>query len=270
VSHWYFTTIPPWRNETMARPLPKTKSPAPAKYARIFPSVAVDAAPLRPVTKNVRVKSFVEGVTAGAVGAIAGAVIVLARKSLVDPPTIAIAIASLVLLWRVKKLPEPALIAAAGIVGVTVAACGKRDAPPPPASTSAIASVSASAAIASAGAPTWRHDVLPHIETTCAVAHGCHGDDPTDSIDLDLRPAVAYATLVGRPSSVRTSALLVAPGDPKGSFVVDKLTGTLGAKEGKRMPLDADTGAPKPPTPDDDDFRKNKLIPWIAAGAKEE
>jgi hypothetical protein len=112
--------------------------------------------------------------------------------------------------------------------------------------------------------------VLPYVERTCAVAHGCHGDDPTDSIDLDLRPTVAYASLVGRPSSVRPGALLVAPGDPTKSFVVDKLTGTLGAKEGKRMPLDRDTGAPKTPGPDDDDFLKNKLIPWIAAGAKED
>jgi hypothetical protein len=112
--------------------------------------------------------------------------------------------------------------------------------------------------------------VLPHIEKTCAVANGCHGDDPTDSIDLDLRPAVAYKTLVGRLSSVRTTSMLVAPGDVKNSFVIDKLTGTLEGKEGKRMPLDADTGAPKPPTPDDDDFLKNKLIPWIAAGAKED
>src|SRR5262249_10293812 len=118
--------------------------------------------------------------------------------------------------------------------------------------------------------PTWKRDVLPHLEKTCAATKGCHGDDPTDSIDLDLRPAVAYATLVGRPSSVRTTALLVAPGDPKNSFVIDKLSGTLGGKEGKRMPLDAETGAPKAPDADDDDFLKNKLIPWIAAGAKEE
>jgi len=75
---------------------------------------------------------------------------------------------------------------------------------------------------------------------------------------------------VGHPSSVRPNAILIAPGDPKKSFVVDKLTGTLDAKEGKRMPLDVDTGAPKPPTPEDDDFVKTKLVPWIAAGAKED
>ena len=67
-----------------------------------------------------RIKGFVEGVTAGAVGAIAGAVVVLSRKSLVDVPTIAIALASLALLVTVKKLPEPVLIVAAGVVGFLV------------------------------------------------------------------------------------------------------------------------------------------------------
>jgi len=160
-------------------------------FVPCFLVVIVAAPHYRRLVQNFRVKSFVQGVTAGAVGAIAGAVIVLARKSLVDVPTIAIAVVSLALLWRVKKVPEPALIAAAGIVGVTVAACGKRDAPPPP-QTSAATSVSVSAsANAGAGAPTWRREVLPHIEKTCAVANGCHGENPTDSIDLDLRPAVA-------------------------------------------------------------------------------
>jgi len=67
-----------------------------------------------------RVKAFVEGVTAGAVGAIAGAVIVLARKSLIDPIAIGIAVSSLLLLLRAKKLPEPLLILGAALVGVAV------------------------------------------------------------------------------------------------------------------------------------------------------
>jgi len=66
------------------------------------------------------VKAFVEGVTAGAVGAIAGAVIVLARKSLIDPIAIGIAVSSLLLLLRAKKLPEPLLILGAALVGVAV------------------------------------------------------------------------------------------------------------------------------------------------------
>ncbi len=67
-----------------------------------------------------RVKAFVEGVTAGAVGAIAGAVVVLARKSLVDPTAIGIALVSLLILLRAKKLPEPLLILGAALVGIAV------------------------------------------------------------------------------------------------------------------------------------------------------
>jgi chromate transporter len=49
--------------------------------------------------------AFVEGVTAAATGAIAGAAIVLARRALVDGSTAAMAAATLVLLWRFKVSP---------------------------------------------------------------------------------------------------------------------------------------------------------------------
>jgi chromate transporter len=54
----------------------------------------------------------VDGVTAAAAGAIAGAVVVLGRRALIDAPTWGIA---LVLLWRVR-IPEPAVIVGAGLV----------------------------------------------------------------------------------------------------------------------------------------------------------
>jgi chromate transporter len=71
--------------------------------------------------KQPGIAAFVKGVTVGATGAIAGAVIVLGRKSLVDIPTVLIAIASLGLLWHFKKkLPEPALVLAAAVIGLIV------------------------------------------------------------------------------------------------------------------------------------------------------
>ncbi|HJW09877.1 MAG TPA: chromate transporter [Holophagaceae bacterium] len=66
------------------------------------------------------VKAFVDGVTSAAIGAIAGAAIVLGRRSLVDLPTAAIALAALVALWRLPKLPEPLVIAAAGLAGLAL------------------------------------------------------------------------------------------------------------------------------------------------------
>jgi chromate transporter len=65
-----------------------------------------------------QVKAFVQGVSAAAVGAIAGAAYILARRSLIDLPTIVIAIVTYAILSRTKKVPEPILIVAAGIVGV--------------------------------------------------------------------------------------------------------------------------------------------------------
>jgi chromate transporter len=64
------------------------------------------------------IRAFVEGVTAAATGAIAGAAFVLGRRALVDLVTVAIAVTSLAALWRLRKVPEPLLILAAGIAGV--------------------------------------------------------------------------------------------------------------------------------------------------------
>ena len=66
------------------------------------------------------VRAFVDGVTAAAVGAIAGSVVILATRSIVDLPTAGLALLTAVLLWRFKKLPEPVIIAAAALFGLIV------------------------------------------------------------------------------------------------------------------------------------------------------
>src|SRR5512145_1313498 len=58
------------------------------------------------ISTNARVKGFVTGVTAAASGTIAGACFVLARRAIVDGPTLVIGAAALVLVWRFK-IPEP-------------------------------------------------------------------------------------------------------------------------------------------------------------------
>lgn len=63
------------------------------------------------------IKAFVSGVTAAATGAIAGAVFILARHSVHDVPTAAIACLTLVTLWR-WKVPEPMIVVFSGIVGL--------------------------------------------------------------------------------------------------------------------------------------------------------
>src|SRR5205807_3399525 len=59
--------------------------------------------------KNPQLNAFVRGVTAAATGAIAGAVIVLARRSVYDVATLMIALVTLGVLIR-WKVPEPILI----------------------------------------------------------------------------------------------------------------------------------------------------------------
>jgi chromate transporter len=69
--------------------------------------------------KNTQLNAFVRGVTAAATGAIAGAVIVLARRSVYDIPTILICAVSLAVLFR-WKVPEPVLISCAAVAGMVL------------------------------------------------------------------------------------------------------------------------------------------------------
>jgi len=83
--------------------------------------VVIIAAPYyRRFAQNWQVKAFVQGVTAAAVGAIAGAAYILARRSLVDLPTVLIGIITLAILMLPKKIPEPIVILAAGAAGVLI------------------------------------------------------------------------------------------------------------------------------------------------------
>jgi chromate transporter len=70
------------------------------------------------IANNPSIKAFVDGVSAAAAGAIGGAAIVLGRRAIIDVPTIAIALATLLVLLELKKVPEPLVIIAAGLVGV--------------------------------------------------------------------------------------------------------------------------------------------------------
>jgi chromate transporter len=72
----------------------------------------------RAVSHRPSVRLFVDGVTAAASGAMAGAVFLLGRRALIDIPTVAIALAALLLPLRWKRLGDVAVIAAAAIAGL--------------------------------------------------------------------------------------------------------------------------------------------------------
>jgi chromate transporter len=64
--------------------------------------------------------AFVDGVTAAAIGSITGSVIVIAKRSIVDIPTALMALATVALLWKFKKLQEPVIVISAALIGLLV------------------------------------------------------------------------------------------------------------------------------------------------------
>ena len=82
--------------------------------------VVVCLAPFyRRYSGNPQLRAFIQGVTAAAVGAIAGAVVVLARGAVHDIPTALIAIGTFLFLMK-SKIPEPVLIIASATLGLVV------------------------------------------------------------------------------------------------------------------------------------------------------
>ena len=70
--------------------------------------------------KRPAIVAFVDGVTAAAIGAIAGAVVVIGQRSITDWVTATLALVTVGVLWRFKKLPEPANVLVAALVGLAV------------------------------------------------------------------------------------------------------------------------------------------------------
>lgn len=68
--------------------------------------------------KHPAIKAFVDGVTAAAIGAIAGAVLVLGKRTLTDLPSVIIALSTIGILLKFKKLQEPLIIGVAALIGI--------------------------------------------------------------------------------------------------------------------------------------------------------
>jgi chromate transporter len=82
--------------------------------------VVIPAPYFRRWSAEPRLKAFVDGVTAGAVGAILGTTWVLARRAIVDLPTACIFAGTLVVLVTLKRVPDPVIIAAVGVGAVVL------------------------------------------------------------------------------------------------------------------------------------------------------
>jgi chromate transporter len=89
-------------------------------FLPVYLFVILPAPHFRRFAANRQMHAFVDGVTAAATGAIAGAAFVLGRRALIDPGAIAIFLVVLLVISRMKRLPEPIVIVAAGIVGLLI------------------------------------------------------------------------------------------------------------------------------------------------------
>jgi chromate transporter len=85
-----------------------------------FVLVLLLASYYRRFAQNWQVRAFVQGVTAAATGAIAGASYILGRHAIRDVPAALIALTTLALMLKVKKVPEPVVILFAGVVGIAL------------------------------------------------------------------------------------------------------------------------------------------------------
>jgi hypothetical protein len=90
----------------------------------------------------------------------------------------------------------------------------------------------------------------------------CHTRSPYDG-NLNLNAAAAYGSLVNVPGYAAPSKLRVVPGDPLGSFLVQKLTNTQGVIEGGPMPQ-GEGIIWQPPDPE----HLRVLECWILEGAQ--
>lgn len=70
--------------------------------------------------KHPGIKAFVDGITAAVIGALAGSVIVIAIRTIKDVPTTLIALATIIILLKVKKVKEPFIILAASVAGLAL------------------------------------------------------------------------------------------------------------------------------------------------------
>jgi chromate transporter len=87
-------------------------------FAPVYAITVIAAPYYQRLKANARVRAFVDGVTAAATGAIAGAAFVLGRRAITDLTTLAIAAVSLLLVAKVRRVPEPIVIVLAGGFGV--------------------------------------------------------------------------------------------------------------------------------------------------------
>jgi chromate transporter len=99
---------------------PGAATAAVAIFLPCYLLTVIPAPYFKKIAKNASVKAFVDGITAAVIGALVGAVIVIATRSIHDIPSALIAGITLLVLLLFKKMPEPYIILLAAFVGVVI------------------------------------------------------------------------------------------------------------------------------------------------------
>jgi chromate transporter len=91
-----------------------------ATFLPCFLFTVILAPYFKKIAKNKSIKAFVDGITASVIGALVGSVIVITTRSIVDIPTAVIAVAAMLTLIYFRKVQEPYVIIASGLLGVVI------------------------------------------------------------------------------------------------------------------------------------------------------
>lgn len=91
-----------------------------ATFLPCYLFTVIPAPYFKKIAKNNSIKAFVDGITAAVVGALFGAVIVIAKRTILDFNTSLIATAAILALLYIKKIKEPYIILFAAILGIII------------------------------------------------------------------------------------------------------------------------------------------------------
>lgn len=89
-----------------------------ATFLPCYLFTVIPAPYFKKIAKNKSIKAFVDGITAAVIGALVGAVVVIAMRSIVDVPTALIAVVTVFALLYIKKIQEPQIILVAAVLGL--------------------------------------------------------------------------------------------------------------------------------------------------------
>jgi hypothetical protein len=158
---------------------------------------------------------------------------------------------------RIRRVAATSAATLATFAVLVVAACSSGSSPvTSPTPTPTPTPTPGTGGTGGSTAPTFT-DVKTQILTPiCSGCHSADGQAPAGG--LNMTSTVAWGNLVNAPSSGKSGAIRVIPGDPDNSYLVQKLEGAAGIV-GLRMPRNG------PPYLTDAQIALVRQ--WIAAGA---